>query len=60
MCWHKWAKWKVTAEGVFKMEYDVLTGRKLEDHEKYTSGVFVQQQRECEKCGKLQLRRVRV
>lgn len=59
MCWHRWAKWKITGEGVFMVEYDALTGRKLDPHEKFVHGSFIKQQRECEKCGKIQLRRAR-
>lgn len=59
MCWHRWDKWKVTGEGVFMVEYDVFTGFKLAPSEKFVSGCFIKQQRECEKCGKIQLRRAR-
>jgi len=58
MCWHKWAKWKVTGEGFMRAEYDALTGRHFDDSEKFINGKFLRQQRECEKCGKVQLRRV--
>jgi len=58
MCWHKWDKWKVIAEGLLQMQYDsVFTGRKLEAHEQYVCGKFEHQRRECLKCGKSQLRK---
>jgi len=57
-CWHRWTKWKVVAEGFLQAEYDALTGRHFDEHEKFITSNFIRQQRECEKCGKILLRRV--
>ena len=59
MCWHRWGKWKTVGEGVFMVQYDELTGRKFEPDERFPNGSFVKQQRECEKCGKIQIYRAR-
>jgi len=58
LCWHRWTKWKISGEGYLQAEYDALTGVHLEQHEKFISGKYVRQQRECTKCGKVQLRRI--
>ena len=57
MCWHKWSKWKVIGEGALRAEYDAFTGRKFAEGEKFPSGRFERQRRECEKCGKSRLRK---
>jgi hypothetical protein len=56
---HEWSKWNKIAEGILYMQYDVLTGRKLDDHEKYINGYFENQRRECGRCGLAQLRKIR-
>jgi len=57
ICWHRWTKWKVVGGGLLQVQYDAVTGRRLDENEKYVTGVFTRQERECEKCGQLQLRR---
>lgn len=59
-CWHKWPKWIITKKGQLEKRYDDFTGRMLEENERFITGRFVQQARTCEKCGKLQMRRVKV
>jgi len=56
-CWHRWDKWKQTGEGFLRVEYNHLTGEKLNESEKFISNYFIRQERECSKCGKKQLRR---
>lgn len=64
MCWHKWDKWKVTATGVLREWgvlrecFDRLTYLPLAEKDRVVIGRFEEQRRECEKCGKAQLRRL--
>jgi len=57
-CWHRWKKWELMESGYLRAEYDAFTGQHFEDHEKFVNGKFFRQQRVCEKCGKLQVRRI--
>jgi len=60
ICWHKWERWKVTKEGSVQETGDRLTGTMLPPEQRYTIGSFIEQRRECGKCGLLQVRRDRV
>lgn len=59
-CWpffHRWAKWKTTDHGKLESSIFVLTGQPHRvDGSPITTGHFEEQRRECEKCGKCQLR----
>ncbi len=49
--WHDWPKWTDTGTGS-------LFSHLTENPEtKFTTGYFAQQERRCERCGKLQIRR---
>ena len=56
---HKWSKWEIAGEGRLMQLYDHFTGRKLGDDELKVTGRFVDQSRQCEMCGKIQLRKVK-
>lgn len=59
-CWHKWGKWTTDQEGFYMQEINPLSGERFKTEERYqTGGTFVRQNRQCEKCGKLQLRKER-
>jgi hypothetical protein len=59
MCWpwkHKWTKWKATQVGEL-LERDSINGVQLES--RHPTGRYEIQRRECEVCGKSQLRGTR-
>jgi hypothetical protein len=58
ICWHKWEKWKVVGAGDVREAWDELTCKPLPEDQRYVTGHFEVQRRECEKCGKSQLREV--
>lgn len=56
-CWpffHRWAKWETTIKGeLWSKNFDQLTGNPATPGR---CGFWEKQRRECEKCGKCQLR----
>lgn len=53
-CWpwtHRWTKWKEIARGD-------LFAERLSTGSQIPIGYFVEQQRECERCGKMQIREI--
>lgn len=54
MCWHKWNKWEDFATGNtgwYPMPY-------TEPETRFVTGIWIKQQRACEKCGKKQIQKI--
>jgi hypothetical protein len=61
MCWHKWSKWKTIERG--NMERTGISGNlanvpeaPVANQQRERIGIYEYQSRDCEKCGKVQLR----
>ena len=54
-CWHLWGKWKDYRR---VDRYDVLYGVRLPNQAPYAS--YLTQTKECQKCGKKKVRKLRI
>jgi hypothetical protein len=51
LCWHNWSKWVEVPETLF-------ADKSKEPEKEAATWLYVTQQRECQKCGKIDLRAV--